>query len=213
MKLPFLSFTAHSRRNLTHAQRRTVPEAAYFYYTIKGGVSTRFILQESYFFHTFRNIFSGVKPKAFFYFTYILHCAFSGRRISPLTRPAPPWPPAPYRPKTGTHHCRCIPPHDCPHNATQNPSWCFPPVCLFCTRDFPGKHSIAQSGYHKKDFQPFSQTFYAKSSVCYPSLLTPFAATFLGNQVFGSPPQRRISAENRRYSCRFSSRPLPVKMG
>ena len=107
--------------------------------------------------------------------------------MSLLTRPAPPWPPAPYRLKTGTHHCRCIPPHDCPHNATQNPSWRFPPVCLFCTRDFPGEHSIAQSGYHKKDFQPFSQTFYAKSSVCYPSLLTPFAATFLGNRVFGSP--------------------------
>ena len=158
-------------------------------------------------------MFPGVKPKAFFYFTYILHYAFSGRRISPLTRPAPPWPPAPYRLKTGTHHCRCIPPHDCPHNAIQNPSWCFPPVCLFCTRDFPGKHSIAQSGYHKKDFQLFSQTFCAKSSVCSPSLLTPFAATFLGNRVFGSPPQRRISAGNRRCSCRFSSRPLPVKMG
>ena len=57
---------------------RSVPAAAYFYYTIKGGVTTRFILQESYFFHTFRNIFPGVKPKAFFYFTYILHCILSG---------------------------------------------------------------------------------------------------------------------------------------
>ena len=41
--------------------------------TIKGGVTTRFILQESYFFHTFRNIFPGSKQKAFRYFTYILH--------------------------------------------------------------------------------------------------------------------------------------------
>ena len=44
--------------------------------TIKGGVSTRFILQESYFFYTFRNIFPGGKQKDFRYFTYILHSAF-----------------------------------------------------------------------------------------------------------------------------------------
>ena len=124
MKLPFLSFTAHSRRNLTHAQRCTVPEAAYFYYTIKGGVSTRFILQESYFFHTFRNMFPGVKPKAFFYFTYILHCAFSGRRISPLTRPAPPWPPAPCPPRRGTPRPGYKPPHGRLQIGSRTHSWC-----------------------------------------------------------------------------------------
>ena len=159
MKLPFLSFTARSRRSLAHARRCPVPEAAYFYYTIKGGCTTRFILQESYFFHTFRNIFPGNKQKAFRYFTYILHYIFSDAVCSPLTRPDLPWPPAPYRPKTGTHHCRCIPPHDCPHNATQNPSWCFPPVCLFCSRSFSGEHSIAQFRYHKKDFQMLFAVF------------------------------------------------------
>ena len=76
MKLPFYPLQ-HTAAGTLHVHSTCpVPEAAYFYYTIKGGVSTRFILQESYFFHTFRNIFPGVKPKAFFHFTYILHCIF-----------------------------------------------------------------------------------------------------------------------------------------
>ena len=214
MKLPFLSFTTHSCRNLARAQHLPCSGSRLFLlYHQRGRLNKVYFTRKLLFSHIPQHI-SGWQTKSFplFYIHFTLYHLGCG--MPPLTRPALPWPRAPYRPKTGTHHCRCIPPHDCPHNATQNPSWCFPPVCLFYSRDFPGEHSIAQFRYHKKDFQLFSQTFYAKSSVCYPSLLTPFAATFLGNRVFGSfPSQRRISAGNRRRSCRFPSRPPPVKMG
>ena len=128
--------------------------------------------------------------------------------MPPLTRPALPWPPALCRPKTGTHHCRCIPPHDCPHNAAQNPSWCFPPVCLFCTRDFPGEHSIAQFGYHKKDFQRFLRIFCVKDSVCSPVCSRcprPFSSEIRSLAVPAAPHFRRKQALELPFSVTTSS--------
>ena len=106
--------------------------------------------------------------------------------MPPLTRPALPWPPALCRPKTGTHHCRCIPPHDCPHNATQNPSWCFPPVFLFCSGAFPVNTVSHNSDTIKRTFKRFCG-FLRKKKRMLPSLLTLYTAIFLGDQVFGSP--------------------------
>ena len=170
-----------------HAQRPPCSGSRLFLlYHQRGRLNKVYFTGKLLFSHISQHI-SGQQTKSFplFYIHFTFHPPGCG--MPPLTRPVLPWPPARYRLKTGTHHCRCIPPHDCPHNATQNPSWCFPPVCLFCTRGFPGEHSIAQFGYHKKDFQRFLRTFCVKNSVCSPSLLTPYTAIFLGDQVFGSP--------------------------
>ena len=165
MKLPFYPLQ-HTAAGTLHAQRLLCSGSRLFLlYHQRGHHNKVYFTGKLLFSHIPQHI-SGQRTKSIqlFYIHFTLY--HPGCGMSPLTQPAPPSPHAPCRLKTGTHHCRCIPPHDCPHNATQNPSWCFPPVCLFCARGFPGEHSIAHFRYYKKDFQTFLLIFCAKSSVC-----------------------------------------------
>ena len=214
MKLPFLSFTAHSRRNLTHAQRCTVPEAAYFYYTIKGGVSTRFILHENYFFHTFRNIFPGGKQKAFRYFTYILHYTISDAVC--LRLPGQLFHGLAHRIGRKQEHTTAgVYLHMTAHITQLK---ILHGVSLLCVCFIPGTSPVNTVSHNKdtikRTFKCFCRLFAQKSDDSPRSAPPLSAATPLGNRGFGSSPsQRRISAGNRRRSCRFPSRPPPVKMG
>ena len=86
---------------------------------------------------TFFTHYARSFPNSIGNFSIILHVFYIRHGMRRLTRPVLPWLRAPYPPKRGTHHCRCIPPHGCPHNAIQNLSWCFPPVCRFVFRGSP----------------------------------------------------------------------------
>ena len=159
MKLPFLSFTAHSCRNLARAQHLPCSGSRLFLlYHQRGRLNKVYFTRKLLFSHIPQHI-SGWQTKSFplFYIHFTLYHLGCG--MPPLTRPALPWPRAPYRPKTGTHHCRCIPPHDCPHNATQNPSWCFPPVFLFCSGAFPVNTVSHNSDTIKRTFKGFCGLF------------------------------------------------------
>ena len=211
MKLPFLSFTAHSCRNLARAQHLPCSGSRLFLlYHQRGRLNKVYFTRKLLFSHIPQHI-SGWQTKSFplFYIHFTLYHLGCG--MPPLTRPALPWPRAPYRPKTGTHHCRCIPPHDC--HITQLKI--LHGVSLLCVCFIPGTSPVNTVSHNsdtiKRTFKRFCG-FLRKKQRMLPSLLTLYTAIFLGDQVFGSPRSAAFPQETA-LELPFSVTPPPVKMG
>ena len=95
-------------------------------------------------------------------FSIILHAFYICRSMPLLTLPVLPWPRARYRPKTGTHHCQCIPPHGCLHSAIQNLSWCFPPAVCFVCRGSP----VSAVSHITHPIKRTCKSFCTKAALC-----------------------------------------------
>jgi hypothetical protein len=185
VKLPFLSFTAHSRRNPERPRRSPRSGSRLFLLYHQRGLHNKVYFTGKLLFPHISQHISRLQTKNFPLF--YIHFTLSFPATGFLCLPGQLLHSLAHRIGRKQEHTTAgVYLHMTAHITHFKILHGVSLLCVcFVPGAFPGEHSIAQSGYHKKDFHPFLQIFCAKSCVSASGLLTLFVAfAFLSKPAF-----------------------------